>query len=101
MYSTNGHINMTATASSRKLVRKQFLVSPAQIDKLSSLAASEKKSEAEIVRLAIDAFEPRGLDDMSSNELMELISQRLKEAIYSTKKANEVVSRTLKTLSTE
>jgi len=56
---------MTATANSRKLVRKQFLVSPAQIDKLSSLAASEKKSEAEIVRLAIDAFEPRGLAHLS------------------------------------
>ena len=89
-----------ATSSNKKLVRKQFLVSPGQIDKLSSLAVSEKKSEAEIVRLAIDAFEPRGIDNVSSSELMELISQRLKEAIHSTKKANEVVSKTLKNLST-
>lgn len=46
------------------------------------------------MRLAIDAFEPRGLDDMSSDELTVLMSQRLKEASCY-KKANRVVSRTL------
>ena len=83
------------------LIRKQFLVSSRQVEKLSSLSASEGKSEAEIVRLAIDAFEPKGADTMNAPELMALVSQRLKEAINSTKHANHVVSKTLKTLSLE
>ena len=83
------------------LIRKQFLVSSRQIEKLSFLSASEGKSEAEIVRLAIDAFEPKGADKMNAPELMALVSQRLKEAINSTKHTNHVVSKTLKTLSLE
>lgn len=83
------------------LIRKQFLVSASQIEKLSSLSVSEGKSEAEIVRLAIDAFEPKGADNIDAPELMELVSQRLKEAINSTKHANKVVSKTLKSLALE
>lgn len=72
-----------------------------QIEKLSTLSASEGKSEAEIVRLAIDAFEPNDAESMNTPELMKLVSQRLKEAIYSTKQANKVVSKTLKNLNLE
>jgi hypothetical protein len=67
------------------LIRKQFLVSYSQVEKLSSLSASEGKSEAEIVRLAID-------------ELMELVAQRLEAAIRSTQQANTVVAKTLENL---
>ena len=89
------------TKENGNLIRKQFLVSSRQVEKLSSLSASEGKSEAEIVRLAIDAFEPKGADNMNAPELMALVSQRLKEAINSTKHVNNVVSKTLKTLSLE
>jgi membrane-bound ClpP family serine protease len=89
---------MSATLKeTEKLVRKQFLLSSRQIAKLSSLAASEGKSEAEIVRLAIDAFDPSDTD-ASESELMDLVAHRLKEAIRSTKHANKVVSHTLKKL---
>ncbi len=71
-----------------------------QVAKLSRLAASEGKSEAEIVRLAIDAFDPHD-SDISDSDLMELVAQRLKEAIHSTKHANKVVSNTLKKLHAE
>ena len=83
------------------LIRKQFLVSFSQVEKLSSLSVSEGKSEAEIVRLAIDAFEPKGADNTNASELMELVSQRLKDAIRTTKQANKAISKTLKSLGTE
>jgi hypothetical protein len=40
------------------LVRKQFLMSYSQAEKLLALSAAKGKSEAEIVRLAIDAYDP-------------------------------------------
>lgn len=83
------------------LIRKQFLVSSSHVEKLSSLSASEGKSEAEIVRLAIDAFDPKNAGNMNAPQLMELVSQRLKEAITSTKHANKVVSKTLEMLALE
>ena len=96
------YFEMKAKASKNgNLIRKQFLVSSSQVEKLSALSASEGKSEAEIVRLAIDAFEPKCADNMNAPELMELVSQRLKEAISSTKQANKVVSKTLENLALE
>lgn len=93
---------MSAKASeSGNLIRKQFLVSTSQVEKLSSLSASEGKSEAEIVRLAIDAFDPKREEAIDAPELMALVSQRLKEAIRSTQQANNVVSSALKTLAVE
>ena len=80
------------------LIRKQFLVSYSQVEKLSSLSASEGKSEAEIVRLAIDAFDPKGASNINTPELMELVSQRLEAAIRSTQQANAVVAKTLESL---
>lgn len=83
---------------SEKLIRKQFLVSSKQVEKLSSLAAAEGESEAEIVRRAIDAFEPESLTGINSSELMDLVSQRLKEAVESTQQANALVFKTLECL---
>ena len=92
---------VSATAKSSKLVRKQFLISTRHISKLSKIAKAEGKSEAEIVRLAIEAFDPAHEEDMTSSDLMELVSQRLKEAIKTTKKANTLVKKALRTLQVE
>jgi len=86
------------SVENEKLIRKQFLVSSRQAKKLSSLAAVEGKSEAEIVRSAIDAFEPAGLSGTDAAELMDLVSQRLKEAVESTQQANQMVFNTLQEL---
>jgi cAMP phosphodiesterase len=80
------------------LIRKQFLVSYSQVEKLSFLSASEGKSEAEIVRLAIDAFDPNGASNINTPELMELVAQRLELAIRSTQQANAVVAKALENL---
>jgi hypothetical protein len=82
-----------------KMVRKQFLVSPATVKRLQRIAAKRGTSASEIVRLAIDSFDVNAAEAMDSPELMELVATRLKEAIESTRHAHRTVSRTLKLLS--
>ena len=86
---------------SEKLVRKQFLISPSQVKKLDRIARDEGTSVAEIVRIAIDTYDPKMAPfvELDAPELMELVSTRLKEAIASTQKANRNIDRALKTLS--
>jgi len=89
------------TPQKEKLVRKQFLISPNQIKKLDRIARNEGTSVAEIVRVAIDNYNPDNAPfaDLNSPELMDLVSTRLKEAIASTQKANRKIDSTLKKLS--
>ncbi len=85
------------TTRAEKLVRKQFLISPGQVEKLNRLARDEGTSVAAMVRVAIDTYNPdaAAIADLDAPELMELVSERLKEAITSTQKANRAVSNTL------
>jgi hypothetical protein len=89
------------TTQADKLVRKQFLISTSQIKKLDRLARGKGTSVAEIVRIAIDTYNPdnEAIAGMDAPELMELVSTRLKEAIASTQKANRTIDKTLKKLS--
>jgi hypothetical protein len=89
------------TPQTEKLVRKQFLISPSQIKKLDRIARDEGTSVAEIVRVAIDSYDPNiaAFADLDNPELMDLVSTRLKEAIVSTQKANRNIDRALKKLS--
>ena len=83
------------------LIRKQFLVSRSQVSKLEKLANEKGTSAAEIVRLAIDAFELDDVDAMNSDDLMALVSSQLKQAIHATEQANEAVAHTLQQISKE
>ena len=83
------------------LVRKQYLVSENNIQKVKKLASARGTSAAAIVRQAIDAFDPHGAEDMAAPDLMELVSNKLKEAISATKKTNRKVARVLKSLDPE
>jgi hypothetical protein len=80
------------------LIRKQFLVSRSQVSKIEKLATAKGTSAAEIVRLAIDAFEPDAAQAVNTDDLMDLVSAQLKEAIASTRKANKKVAETLKSI---
>lgn len=90
-----------ATSSQGRLVRKQYLVSESNIEKLELLANTRGASAAEIVRQAIDAYDPHGAETMDAPELMDLVSEKLKGAIKSTRDANRRVSKTLKVLERE
>ncbi len=80
------------------LVRKQFLISEESVAKLEKLAAIRHVSASEVVRQAIESYDPHQSLDMEMPELMDLVSARLKEAIISTQKANKKVASTLKLL---
>ena len=79
------------------LVRKQFLISESNIEKLDRIATQDNISAANVVRLAIEAYNPS--ENIDQPELMELVSSRLKEAISSTQRANQKISRILKNTS--
>ena len=89
------------TPQTEKLIRKQFLISPSQIEKLDRLAKEKGTSVAEVVRTAIDNYNPNipAISDLDAPGLMELVSTRLKEAIASTQNANRKIDKTLKKLS--
>lgn len=82
-----------------KLVRKQFLISPMQIRKLELLAKKQNTSAAAMVRNAIDAYNPDVPTDTEGLELLELVSQRVKETIVDTRKTRKHLDNTLKKLS--
>ena len=70
-----------------KIYRKQFLISESQIKKLESLAKKERVSAAEMVRQAIDAYNPdERNNDIDVSELLSLVHKKLIEAILWTKK---------------
>jgi len=83
------------------LVRKQYLIAPRHIDKLKAIAEKQKTSSAEVVRMAIDAFEPDSPSGMDQTELMELVSARLKEAIKDTQETRARLQATLAALKGE
>jgi len=83
-----------------KLVRKQFLISPAQIKKIELLAKEKNTSAAEMVRNAIAAYNPDVPIDIEESELLELVSARVKEAIIDTRNTRKHLDKTLKKLST-
>ncbi|WP_319521687.1 hypothetical protein [uncultured Desulfosarcina sp.] len=82
--------------AAEQLVRKQFLIYPGQIKKLNLLAKNRNTSAAEMVRKAIDAYDPDATGDLSESELLELVSTRVKEAIADTRKTRKQLERTLK-----
>ena len=79
------------TQAHGNLVRKQYLVSESHIEKLKRIAATRGTSVTEVVRQAIDAYDPEGADTMAAPELMDLVGKRLKEALKATRKANRRV----------
>jgi hypothetical protein len=85
--------------SKQNLVRKQYLMSNENISKVDRLAKQAGASSAQIVRLAVEAYNPdRDYSDDDQTELMELVSGRLKEAISDTRKTRRKLEQTLRNL---
>jgi predicted DNA-binding protein len=84
---------------SENLVRKQFFISPANVDKLEKLSSKLKgRSAAQIVRDAIDAYDP---DDEKESEMIALAHTKVKEALEATARANQTMDNCLISLSKE
>jgi hypothetical protein len=87
--------------AAENLVRKQYLISPKQVKKLETLAKKQKTSAAEVVRKAIDAFNPDVPVDMQESELLELVSTRVQEAIADTQQTRKRLNKILQELTAE
>ena len=82
-------------ARAANLIRKQVMLSAANIEKLELIANKGQSSVAEVVRNAIDHFDPDSAASESS-EMLELTSKKLKEAISDTQRTRRRLNRTLK-----
>ncbi len=84
---------------SQNLVRKQYLMSNENISKVNRLAKKAGASSAQIVRLAVEAYNPdQEIHNSEESELIELVSKRLKEAIVDTQKTRKKLATTLNRL---
>lgn len=84
--------------TAENLVRKQYLISQSQAKKIELLAKEQNKSAAEMVRNAIDAFNPDASMDMKESELLDLVSARIKDAIADTRETRRRLKTALETL---
>ena len=82
----------------RPLIRKQYLVSQRNVSKLERLAKRKGTSATAIVREAIEAYDPEGLDLLGEQDLMTLVATRLKDAIRDTQATRQKLHKTLKRL---
>ncbi len=87
-------------AKAATLVRKQIMLSADNIEKLETIASKGKSSVAEVVRNAIDYFDPDGNSTSESNELLALTSKKLKEAIDNTQRTRRRLNKTLNKIET-
>lgn len=82
--------------SKQNLVRKQYLMSTDNISRIEQLAQKSGTSSAQIVRLAVDAYDPDNqISLQEEKELMELVSTRLKETISETRDTRKKLDETL------
>lgn len=74
--------------SQANLVRKHYLISEDNIKKIEMLAAMRGTSVDGIMRQAIDAYTLHEDCDFDAPELMQLVSETLKETVSATKKTS-------------
>ena len=86
------------TAQHKSLIRKQFLVSESNVIKLEKIARSSGTSATEIVRRAIEAFDPESIHSQGERDLIDLVSTRLQEAIAETRATRKRLDKSLKNL---
>ncbi|HID82968.1 MAG TPA: hypothetical protein EYH06_14115 [Chromatiales bacterium] len=84
--------------TAQSLVRKQYLVTEKNVKKLERIAKTKGTSATEIVRQAIDAYDPENFNSVGESELMELVSARLKETIADTQATRKRLRKTLSKL---
>ena len=86
-------------ASQDHLIRKQYLVSREQAKKVEKIARSNGSSAAEIVRMAIDAYDPDIAPNGGEHEILQLALDQVQGAIKLTQGARRRLKRTRTDLS--
>ena len=84
----------------QKMIRKQILIYPKQAEKIKALAKRKNTSAAEMMRQAIDAFNPDATVNIPENELFELASTKVKQVLAETIAMRKKVTAALDKLET-
>ena len=84
-------------AVQENLVRKQIMLSVDNVKKLECIAKKRGTSVAEVVRSAVDSYDP-SVPDVSDSELFELVFERLQDVIEDTAMTRKRLSQTLNKL---
>lgn len=79
------------------LLRKHYLLSTENVEKVERLAKTEQCSAAEVVRKAIEAYDADSSEE-GLDELLDVVEDSIAEALESTRATNRKVSRLLKRL---
>ncbi len=79
------------------LIRKQIMLSNENVNKLERIAKERSSSVAEVVRIAVDSYNPDA-PKMDETELFELVSAKLKEVITDTAKTRRRLNKALNKL---
>lgn len=87
-------------ANSQPLARRQYLVTAENLRKIKNIARQSSCSATEVVRRAIDAYDPERNEEPLLDALAETMHQNVKEALESTRRANRVVAEALARLET-
>ena len=86
------------TTTQNRLLRKQYLVTPENVSKIDALAKADGTSATDIVRKAIDAYEPQGQNELTPGDFIALVSERLTQTIKETQTTRRRLNKALKTL---
>ncbi|HAU68172.1 MAG: hypothetical protein P8I38_00960 [Arenicella sp.] len=78
------------TSQQGNLIRKQIMLSANNVEKLEAIASDKGTSVAEVVRLAVDSYDP---SDKSEEE--QLLAELIDVVNYSTGKAEAALSKGL------
>lgn len=84
-------------ATQTNLVRKQVMLSVDNIHKFESMAVARGSSVSEVIRVAVDAYNP-DTADIGETELIGLVSTRLEETIADTARTRKRLNKTLNQL---
>ncbi len=84
--------------AAENLIRKQFFIAPKQVKKVEGLARKKRVSAAAVVRMAIDAFHPDATAPVDDEELVAVVSDRLREALEETRQTRRRLQQTLRQL---
>lgn len=80
-----------------ELLRKQYLVSGANVRKLNKISKAKSCSAAEVVRQAIDSYDPDN-DEAELDQLVALMSESINEATSAVRSARKLIRKTKKDL---
>ena len=80
--------------ATENLVRKQIMLSNKNIKKLKSISKERGVSMAEVVRLAVEDYNT-SKEEIGDQELMLLVSERLRQAIKEIERVSRKVRKTV------